>query len=343
MAPSRIRELDALRGIAAIAVLLFHLTALYDFHHAAYWRVTWGHYGVELFFIISGFVIFMTLERTRSVHDFAVSRAARLYPAYWAAIAATSILAYAAFPRWDPSPPGARMIAANLTMLQAFCKVDGIDNSYWTLAIELAFYLAMAVAFKARLMQRIETLCIVWLALAALVRTWLYLHHRSLGLPSTVTGLYYGQFFILGMMIYRLARGQTSRLTVPVMAAACLMSWFGGGPYSLHAPPLTYLCITLGFAACVLLAVTGRLAFLRWSVLVFLGEISYPLYLVHQRIGTDILGFTYDHGFPRWSQTALALGLTLGLAMLIHRFIEVPGRAFLNKQLSSSRRKIIPA
>jgi len=88
--PTRIRELDSLRGIAAFAVLLFHFTYVNDAHRMAPFGLAAGKYGVELFFVISGFVIFMTLERSGSVRQFAVSRIARLFPAYWAAIFCTA-------------------------------------------------------------------------------------------------------------------------------------------------------------------------------------------------------------------------------------------------------------
>ena len=76
----RLVELDALRGIAAVVVVLYHLTYWNDAAGQAPFSVFWGHYGVELFFIISGFVIFMTLAQARDLRAFAVSRVARLYP-----------------------------------------------------------------------------------------------------------------------------------------------------------------------------------------------------------------------------------------------------------------------
>ena len=88
-----------MRGIAAVAVLLLHLT---------FWRGNDGqtpfafmnldlkvfHYSVEMFFITSGFVIFMTLEAVSSSRQFLVSRVARLYPAYWVSVIVTTVVAY---------------------------------------------------------------------------------------------------------------------------------------------------------------------------------------------------------------------------------------------------------
>jgi len=86
----RLAQLDALRGVAALLVVGFHYTTRFDqlYGHAGepLLSLPWGHYGVNLFFMISGFVIFMTLERTQRATDFVVSRFSRLYPAYWGAL-----------------------------------------------------------------------------------------------------------------------------------------------------------------------------------------------------------------------------------------------------------------
>src|SRR5262249_27508709 len=153
--PSRTRffELDGLRGIAASWVMLFHYTI-----GVSYWlrnspelisKVTpstvniEGLLAVDLFFIISGFVIFMTVEQCRTVWDFVVSRFARLYPAFWVAATLTSLVAIAM-----PSPMqpiGVLKVLANLTMLQAYLGVESIETVYWYLAFEFGFYFLMAL------------------------------------------------------------------------------------------------------------------------------------------------------------------------------------------------------
>src|ERR1043166_3463819 len=102
----RIGAVDALRGVAALAVVLYHYTQRYgelaehgktDAAFAGqypstgtvWFHVPWGHFGVQLFFMISGFVILMTVMKVRSVGEFAVLRLARLYPAYWVACGLT--------------------------------------------------------------------------------------------------------------------------------------------------------------------------------------------------------------------------------------------------------------
>ena len=331
----RIHELDSLRGLAAAAVVLFHLTYWYDEYHTAPLHLAWGHYGVELFFIISGYVIFMTLERSTSIYDFAVSRAARLFPAYWCAIAVTSTVAWASFPRWDIAPPSIGLVLVNMTMLQRFFMLGEIDSSYWTLAIELSFYVAMACLFVSGRGVRIERTCAVWLVFAAIVRLVLTVirEHRNLGPFSSITGLYYGQFFILGMMIYRITRGEATPFTWLIVLGAWSLTLFGGGPYSLQASAGVYLGVTVFLSILVLLAASGRLKALRWGPLVLLGEMSYPLYLVHQRIGTELLRIFHDTKVPVQLQTALALTIIFALAYAIHHWVEVPGRAWMKSAL----------
>ena len=92
----RLLELDALRGLAALSVLCFHYTTRYtEFFspdHPTLFHVPWFKNGVQLFFIISGFVILMTLDKTKRPLDFFVSRISRLYPFYCAANALTFLV-----------------------------------------------------------------------------------------------------------------------------------------------------------------------------------------------------------------------------------------------------------
>ena len=90
----RLVELDAIRGLAVILVVLYHYSTWQ--HQSAGYSVTqaafefWdGKVGVHLFFIVSGFVIFLTLNSTRTLYEFVVHRFARLYPAYWLGVALT--------------------------------------------------------------------------------------------------------------------------------------------------------------------------------------------------------------------------------------------------------------
>ncbi len=131
---NRLVEVDALRGLAALAVVLFHHTTRFGelFQPVSPTSISFpdGHHGVNLFFIISGFVIFMTLEKTSRPMDFVVSRFSRLFPAYWAAIILTFFITHLL------GLPGKLVDAAaaigNLVMIHGLFGIPHVDGVYWT-------------------------------------------------------------------------------------------------------------------------------------------------------------------------------------------------------------------
>src|ERR1700704_539454 len=142
-------------------------------HHGEYYDVLYrgrtplsfdlgpGHFGVELFFIISGFVILMTIERKKLVREFAASRVARLMPAFLAALALATVILIV----WPMAPPNHPMLlttptlkqfVANLPMAPSLFGEAGVDLPYWTLTYELVFYVFMALMLRFDLLRSIE-------------------------------------------------------------------------------------------------------------------------------------------------------------------------------------------
>ncbi|WP_197277327.1 acyltransferase family protein [Sphingomonas profundi] len=322
MGRGRIVELDALRGLAALAVVLFHLTTRFDrlYGHASppLIAVPWGHYGVQFFFGLSGFVIFMTLERTRHAADFVVSRVSRLYPAYWAAVLLTTA-AVAIGPLPDLRHD-AGTVLVNLTMVQGFLGLPYVDGVYWTLAIELAFYACMLGLFVARLLDRIEWVLIGWLGLK-----WLWWWLPDL---SYAAGMLLVQdnipFFAIGICAYRLHVGEAGIARVlPVLACAlATIGWIEGAESLLVA---TLVAAT--FLGCA----TGRLAWLRWRPLAWLGGISYPLYLLHESIGFVLLAAMKSAAVPTDAAILIALLAALALGWAVSVAVERPALRLIRR------------
>jgi peptidoglycan/LPS O-acetylase OafA/YrhL len=154
-APPRLGWLDALRGFAALSVVLFHLSphVIGSARHLAIFRhVDVGRYGVLLFFLVSGYVIPMSLERHGSLRRFWVGRLFRIYPAYLATVALIGVLTLAglvtlpAALRADPVPG----VLAHAGMLTDLLGVRGLVRVFWTLAYEMTFYLVVAGLFALR-------------------------------------------------------------------------------------------------------------------------------------------------------------------------------------------------
>jgi peptidoglycan/LPS O-acetylase OafA/YrhL len=317
--------LDALRGIAALAVVLFHLTHRYDEFGLSPISVSWGHVGVELFFVISGFVILMTAERATSLWEFIASRVARLYPVFWPAVILTAAVAALT----EGQRPWLMEVAANLTMVPLYLGHLYIDNSYWTLQIEIPFYIAVGTILLFGGIKTIEIWCAVWLVAATAFRLSGMSHDDPW---ESATALYYGQFFIIGITLYRFVRGQAGSFTLVLLVGACLYSLLGVSRMT-HWDPMTYFFITVALTGLCWAAVTHRLPFLLSAPLLWLGAISYPLYLVHQRIGVNVMHVAHRHGVPGWACTLLAIGSVIVLAWILHITFETPGRRLFRRLL----------
>ncbi|MER6943043.1 acyltransferase [Nonomuraea sp. NPDC000554] len=147
--------LDALRGVAVLAVLFEHLLdPLFPEVRAniSPW-FDFGQYGVMVFFLVSGYVVPASLERRGSVAGFWISRLFRLYPLWIvAAIIGTVfglVQVYSALPDQLSDHPVASGIA-HLTMLQDFLQVVSVVNVFWTLSYEMVFYLLVTAIFVFR-------------------------------------------------------------------------------------------------------------------------------------------------------------------------------------------------
>lgn len=311
----RLAEIDALRGVATVLVVLFHYTikapdilpgvATIPVH------VSWGAYGVHLFFAISGFVIFMTLERTRTLADFAVARVVRLYPTYWAGIALTTLGVHALGAHSLGQP--AQVVLANLTMLHGFVYIPAVDGVYWSLTVELSFYLCMGALWQLRALDRIERVLMAWLALR--LAWWLVPALPSL--PATLLLVEYIGFFAVGIAAYRVWRGARSwQQQAPLLALAIIMTATFDG----LEPALAHI-ITLAIFIAI---VSGRLSFLNNAVLLWFGALSYPIYLLHQNLGYAAIALVERLGGSPWLATTGTLSLVLALAQLVRNWVELP-------------------
>jgi peptidoglycan/LPS O-acetylase OafA/YrhL len=152
---SRLTWLDALRGYAAAVVALFHLSPQViglDRHLAVYRHFDFGRYGVLLFFLVSGYVIPMSLERHGSLRRFWIGRIFRIYPAYLLAAVIGLGLAAAGWQRLHRTlyTDTTASVLGHATMLQDLLGLRGVVRPFWTLSYEMTFYLIVAGLFAWR-------------------------------------------------------------------------------------------------------------------------------------------------------------------------------------------------
>lgn len=328
----RMAALDGLRFLAALGVLAYHFTTREttawgrDLAEVAPAVAPWAVYtslGPELFFVISGFVILMTVWG-RSVPDVIGSRVARLFPAYWVAVLATGALLLWV---WPGKVVSGGQVLVNLSLLQSLVDVKHVDGVYWTLWVELRFYLLIVLfAAVGITRRRVLWFAALWPAAAMLARV--------LGMSDAVTWLVapYAPLFAAGMVLFVIHR--TGHAVLPwllvvgnaALAATALVParMRSLGENSVVAPrPALLTAALLGCVALVAVVALTPLARWRWVGLTAAGALTYPLYLTHEYWGLWVVHLLHGR-LPVAAVLAAAVALSLALAWLVHRLVEVP-------------------
>jgi len=331
---SRMEWIDALRGLAAVAVAVMHLyerlrgyypsesfyqkrtTAgflIYDF-------INLGKVGVVVFFLISGFVIPYSLYN-KDLKQFAVSRFFRLYPAYWFSIAL--------FVAITGVPPLLQLLA-NITMLQKFVGVADLIGVYWTLQIELIFYFICAILFRAGLIYNDSALkkaFYVFLGLSLIMALVRFFTEKKIPVAVPL-GL---DIMFLGMIWKRYTMGE-SVFTKKKMRAVVLL--FIGTlllvSFLAYNKDQGFEEAWYKYFASYSLAMLTFFCFyhFKWhnNLLLFLGRISYSLYLLHG-VAIEIVDYlrkNYFSGLSSGVYIILFFAITLALSVSSYFFIEKP-------------------
>jgi peptidoglycan/LPS O-acetylase OafA/YrhL len=285
---ARLYQLDALRGIAALMVVLFHYTHLYDDRYGHSFNVPgWvvlGQTGVHLFFIISGFVIFWTIRRVKRPADFLFSRFSRLYPAFWASLLIT--FAFTSFVGPSDRVVSWEAFAVNTTMFQEFLGYPHVDGVYWTLSIELAFYALAFTTLVTGLLRFSDYICLVWLAISY----GQAVSGADLGILEQALLLKYNLLFVTGISLYRIWSKEAKWIPVICVILSVGLAY-------LRFPIELAIAISIWIGAFSLIIV-GRLKWLNQESLIWLGSISYSLYLIHQNVGYGIIDLSYRLELP---------------------------------------------
>ncbi|MFG2491427.1 acyltransferase family protein [Streptomyces caniferus] len=351
--PSRLRALDGLRLLAALMVAAYHYggrngeiaqawggSPAHQFPTAAP-LFAYGCLGVQIFFVISGFVICLS-GFGRTLRAFIASRVSRLYPAYWAAILLVTAVFALPWVAYKALPPSE--VLTNLTMLQQPLGVDRVLGVCWTLWAEMRFYalFALCVVLPGATRGRVVLFCAGWTLAGALAQA---AHQPFL---DTVLMPEYAPFFIGGVGLYLLHRYGARD---PIAWAIVLVSWLIGQHYAVaglwHAPSATAFSyrstagiiavVTLGFALVAAVAL-GRLRWANWRWLTVAGALTYPFYLVHEHLGWVVVrALHHGLGLPSYATLLLTVGLMLLLAWVLHRFVERPLTPALKRAINPRR------
>lgn len=324
---NRLLELDALRGLAALSVVIFHFS-INDNAAKLGWEFRYGVTGVDIFFIISGFVIFLTIQKVKKWQDFAVSRLSRLYPTFWACVLITAAFVYS----YQPELINWKVLLANLSMFPVYFGVENLDGVYWTLLVEMVFYLWILAIYLARGLDKIVkigTACTLGVVAFHLGKPYYFDFYQYI--TWKVQLLNHFPLFFSGILFYQLKykgfNGRYMGLILLCLVAAMYLH-DKGGRSMYHVTWAEHNVILVLYHAVFFLFVWGRLNFLVWPPLLFLGKISYSLYLLHQVIGLHVIHILNG---TLGLNIYLAVGGTLALCILlaygVTRYVELPAIA----------------
>lgn len=283
---NRIQELDSLRGIAALVVLIFHFSLLQP-NLLAFTK--FGVTGVDLFFIISGFVIIMSLERIQFGYQFVINRFSRLYPTYWTSVIFTFVIicinkSFFGFESQNSLPTSDFLY--NLTMFQYYFGVKDLDGPYWTMIIEMLFYIVMGYLFLTKSLKSAVAILIPLILLGTVLTEFHWFQPFSMAYFKNFPLAQSLPLFVSGILFYRLFTKDKRMLLNIFLIIGCyflqvlLFTKVGRANYYISHPE--YKAVLAIYFGLFFLFVFGKLRFIVNRTTLFLGKISFALYLIHQ-------------------------------------------------------------
>lgn len=288
-----------------------------------------GQAGVSVFFLISGYIIPRSIASARSIKEFWIHRFFRLFPIYWCSILLACTLAYLGLMRLPPDI-STSAILLNLSMLQGLLNAPNVIGVFWSLKFELVFYFLMTAIAFTRLLKSSFLICIAYSIGIAMIAIWMYFIQGK----YFAYGLFHIQLMLIGWVVSEAQAGSISRLQknivlgvgILVTVLAAFTAFYGrgdtanGGALSFTPMLCAWLCGLFVF----LLAVSFRQSTLWPKWLSWIGKVSYSAYLGHV-----LVLFVLTPVMRDWGLLAIPplLGISLSLAWIGHRFIEIPSIA----------------
>ncbi len=368
---SQLPSLTSFRGIAALWVVLYHYTAVYFYqlNPSNYTHlVEKGYLAVDLFFMLSGFVLTHVYRRTfgsagilKNYRGFLLARVARLYPLHILVLLlfvttalSSQLMGYAAGAKSQTiplqGPQSLTAFIANLFMLQGF-EASQLSWNYpsWSISIEFVAYLVfpflLAAVWRAPVRYKVGLAALLIGALSYFA----YLNNGNFNQwDGPQTFLRCLPEFLLGTLLYCVFRNAVCSRLLDHDSLALLVFVIALWALHMGGPDIA---IVLLFAILILSVVanTGTIARIGTSnVLIWLGNISYSVYLLHGLIQFAVAKVLFSVGVPRAADLPLRISLSLVVAMLAvclalstatYYSVEIVGRRYL-KDLFGLRRRM---
>jgi peptidoglycan/LPS O-acetylase OafA/YrhL len=296
----------------------------------------YGYLGVELFFMISGFVIFHS-AKNRSPAQFAVSRATRLYPSYWFAVIFTSI--FAMYWGGELMSVTHSQILTNFTLLQNYLGFDHVDGVYWTLVYEIKFYALVFLLLIIGLQKHLTILFILW-PVAMLGAFISGIDH----LPYL--GGYF-TYFSAGALFAILQYNKSLKVILSIMISFVLCLLYSINNASLKSASMgvnfsEYIVglIIIGFFTFFVYQNTEKAQLLKLPFSKMLGALTYPVYLIHAHFGYMFIS-KYGTEENKILIYLVTISIVLSVSYFMHKVIEGHFSKIWNKLFMSTVYRLI--
>ncbi|MFT4797211.1 MAG: peptidoglycan/LPS O-acetylase OafA/YrhL [Candidatus Azotimanducaceae bacterium] len=336
----RFYDVDGLRFLAAIVVVLYHYTfrgnaadGLNPMQFNLVGELTrYGYLGVDLFFMISGFVILMSAGHG-NWGKFIISRFVRIYPVLWVSILITGLTMY--FYGEAPFLVELKTWFLNLFLVGSYVGVPYLDSVYWSLLVELKFYFLIFIALILGWIGRVVQLLSAWL-LISLVLTFSPVHIPYLGFfffPE------WSHYFIAGSLFYLIRKDGIDVTKALLLAVSYGLSVYYGNLYVIKLEAAFHTGFSNWFVAgaitsfyvTLLLIGLNKLKRLNMPWMLQFGALTYPLYLLHQNIGYIIFNIFHE-SIPPFLLLAATIALITVLSYLIVELSEKNLNPFFKKK-----------
>lgn len=343
MKNNRIEVLDGFRGIAIIMVVFFHFfsrwTTLYPYENK-YDYFGYGKFGVHFFFMISGFVILFTLERTKSFAQFWFNRFVRLFPAMFFA----STLTYIFFTLLDndllfPTSHYFKNILVSLTFIQPdllssltgyTIKLDYISGSYWSLWVEIQFYVLASFLFF--FWKRNFFRNFFFISAGLVVFNFLLSHiHVENGFITKIKALMSIfnlaealPFFCLGALFYVFYKNNLKKIRSSILEK-CFFLFFSVFLIYKTLPDFKKMSLFILFISLFLMMIyyPKKISFLNTKILNLIGVSSYFFYLIHENIGVFLIHENYiKFGSLPFLSALVCILILISFSVLFTKYIE---------------------
>jgi peptidoglycan/LPS O-acetylase OafA/YrhL len=350
----RIYSIDLLRFIAAFSVLMFHYTF--------YGRVSgnnllevpelssvskYGYFGVHLFFIISGFVILLSIQKN-SISKFIKSRITRLYPAYWFCLLLT--FSFILFFGGNYFKATFSQFAVNITMFNSFFGIANIDGVYWSLQVEIIFYLLIFLYLILKKKFKSITddgFIYLWLILSFFPFVIDFDSNIILKLIRFILIFKYSSFFIAGMLFYKIFKNNKLKyklLLIPTLFLSILSALDSINKMSLdynsNFSSFVTISLIVSFYVLFYLITTRVIEFINKPIYLKIGLLTYPLYLIHQVIGYIIFNHFYNL-INNYLLLFFVTVLMISISFYINKYIEIPLSRYIGSRLNNFSNKIM--